>query len=229
VTSEKSRRFTDREVALVLKKASEMEEAEGTGAGGGLRLEELQEIAAEVGISPALIHRAVNQLDARAPGNPFAKGQLVHQAVRAVEGELGEDAVAELLRHVDGHSDQLGIVTEALGSTQWTVQDRFRSTQVSITPNKGETRIRIVERASTRLRLLAQAGPTMTGAALVAGSIGQFDPTSGVVALFTTLGAAAGAMVGRFLWGHLSSQSESRVTQLAAELTREAEEAAKVP
>jgi len=135
--------------------------------------------------------------------------------------------VAELLRHVDGHSDQLGIVTEALGSTQWTAQDRFRSTQVSITPNKGETRIRIVERATTRLRLLAQAVPTGTAVALVAGSIGQFDPTSGVVALCTAAGGVAGAMVGRFLWRHLSAQSESRVTQLAAELTREAEEAVK--
>ena len=111
VPGDKNRRFSDREVALVLKKASELEESEGTGVGKGLRLEELQEIAAEVGISPGLLHRAVAELDARTGGNPFAKGQLVHQAVRAVEGELSREAVAELIRDVDGRSDHVGVTT----------------------------------------------------------------------------------------------------------------------
>jgi hypothetical protein len=58
VTTDRSRRFTDREVALVLKKASELEEVEGTGSGGGLTLDDLEQIASEVGISPALIKKA---------------------------------------------------------------------------------------------------------------------------------------------------------------------------
>ncbi len=226
LTVDKNRRFSDREVALVLKKASELEESEGTGAGGGLRLEELQEIAAEVGISAGVVQRAVTELDARTGGNPFAKGQLVHQAVRAVEGELEEGAIAELIRHVDGHSDYVGVVTEALGSVQWTAHSRFRSTQVSVTPKEGETRLRVVERATARLRFLAQAVPTMTCSALVAGSIGQFSPSSGAVALFTALGGVVGALIGRALWGHLSKESRDRVNQLAADLTREAEDAA---
>ncbi|MFC1660302.1 hypothetical protein ACFL3S_02400 [Gemmatimonadota bacterium] len=112
--------------------------------------------------------REVAELDARAGGNPFARGQLVHQAIRAVEGELSQEAVAELLQYVDGTSDQVGVVSEALGSIQWTAQDRFRTTQVSITPSKGETKRRVIERATTRLRNLVQAIPTMTCAALVA-------------------------------------------------------------
>lgn len=221
---DRSRRFSDREVALVLKKASELEESEGSGVGGGLRLEDLQEIAAEVGISPGVLDRAVSELDARTGGNPFAKGQLVHQAVRAVEGELGEEGVSELIRHVDGTSDYVGVVTEALGSVQWTAQSRFRSLQVSITPGKEETKLRVIERATARLRLLGQAVPTMTCSALVAGSVGQFGPSSGVVALFTAMGGLVGAMIGRALWGHLSGQSRGRVDELAGELTRAAEE-----
>lgn len=116
MTIDKTRRFTDREVALVLRKASEMEEAEGTGEGAGLSLGDLEQIAAEVGIFRDVLARAVATLDARAGGNPFARGQLVHQVIRAVEGELSEEGVAELIQHVDGTSDQVGVVTEALGS-----------------------------------------------------------------------------------------------------------------
>lgn len=189
------------------------------------RLDSCLGVGAEVGISPGLIHKAVAELDARTGGNPFGKGQLVHQAVRAVEGELGGEAVAELIRHVDGHSDYVGVTTEALGSVQWTAHSRFRSTQVSVTPGKGETRLQVIERASTRLRLLAQAVPTMTGAALASGSIGQFDPSTMAVVLISALGGFFGALIGRALWGHLSGQSRERVDRLAAELTQEAEEA----
>ncbi|MFC1662127.1 hypothetical protein ACFL3S_11880 [Gemmatimonadota bacterium] len=225
MTSEKSRRFTDREVALVLRKASELEEKEGTGTGGGLSLGDLEQIAEDVGISPTLIHRAVADLDSRTGGNPFATGQLVRQAVRAVEGELDREAIAELIQHVDGANDQVGVVTEALGSIQWTAQDRFRITQVSVSPSKGETKVRVVERATTRLQRLVTAVPVMTGAALFSVLIGQFDPSIGAVMLFTALGGAAGAVLGRFLWAHQSSRSQDRVNRLAAELTREAEAA----
>jgi hypothetical protein len=225
--SDQTRRFTDREVALVLRKASEMEEAEGTVGGGGLSLADLEEIGAEVGISARALQRAVADLDAKAGGNPFAKGQLVNQAIRAVDGDLTEEAVAELIRHVDGTSDQVGVVTEALGSVQWTAQDRLRTTQVSITPSESETRIRVVERATARLRRLVSVVPVMTGSALVAGTIGQFDPTSGMVALFTAMGGALGAVVGRILWSKISKASRARVKQVAAELALNAEHAIK--
>jgi hypothetical protein len=223
MTSDETRRFTDREVALVLRKASELEESDGAGAGGGLSLADLEEIGAEVGISAGALRRAVADLDSRAGGNPFAKGQLVNQAIRAVEGELSKDAIAELIRHVDGTSDQVGVVTEALGSVQWTAQERLRTTQVSITPSEKETRIRVVERATARLRRLLTVAPVMTGSALVAVMIGQFDPSSGMVALFTAFGGAAGALVGRFLWAHMSNESRKRVKELASGLAREAD------
>ncbi|MDA0311252.1 MAG: hypothetical protein O2992_03945 [Gemmatimonadetes bacterium] len=41
--SDGSRRFTDREVALVLKKASEIEESTGSGISGGARFDRLDE------------------------------------------------------------------------------------------------------------------------------------------------------------------------------------------
>jgi len=63
--SEASRRFTDREVAPVLRSATELDDQDGSadGSGVGLSLEELREIAREVGISRPAIDRAVDGLD----------------------------------------------------------------------------------------------------------------------------------------------------------------------
>jgi hypothetical protein len=229
MTTDGSRRFTDREVALILRNASELEESMGEGGGGGLSMAELEQIAAEVGISRALIRKAVAQMDTRGWGGFPSSAPMVHQVIRAVEGELDAEAVARLMEHVDGSSDRVGVVTEAVGMTQWTARDRFRTTQVSITPSKGETRLRVVERATARLRRLVHVVPTMTGAALIAGTIGQFDPGSGMVAAVTAVGAAVGATVGHAVWRRLSSASKARVEKLAAELTQAAKSVAPGP
>lgn len=227
MTHDPSRRFTDREVALVLRKASELEEVSGTGAAAGLTLTQLEEIAGEVGIAPELVRRAVADLDTRGgAAGVFAGGPLARQALRAVPGELGRDALARLMQHVDANADQVGQVTEALGVTQWTARDRFRTTQVSITPAAGETRVRVVERASPRLRRVAHLVPTMMGLALTAGSSGFLEPRSALLLPLLAAGAAAGAAVGRIVWGRLSRESGARVERLAAELAREAGAAA---
>ena len=126
MTSDPSRRFTDREVALVLRKASEMDATTVPSGGAGLTLTQLQEIAGEVGISPELVQRAVAELDRPGSAGLLAGGPLTRQALRAVPGELGREGQARLMQHLEAHADQVGQVTEALGGTQWTARDRFR-------------------------------------------------------------------------------------------------------
>jgi hypothetical protein len=223
--SDGSRRFTDKEVAIVLRKASELEDREGEGGGSGLSLEELEDIAAEVGISREAMSRAVAHLDARSKRlRPLSGGPLTHRAIQAVPGELDEDARARLIEYVNSTSDMIGATSDALGSTQWTSVDRFRSTQVSITPGRGETNVQVVERASARLRRLAHLLPASLAAAVTAGSIGALEPSSGAVAAFIALGFAVGGTVGRAVWGWLSSQSADRVERLAGELARQAKQ-----
>jgi hypothetical protein len=221
--SDGSRRFTDKEVAIVLRKASELEDQEGEGGGSGLSLEELEDIAAEVGISREVMGRAVAHLDSRSKRlGPLSGGPLTHRAIQAVPGELDEEARARLIEYVNSTSDTIGATSEALGSTQWTSVDRFRSTQVSITPARGETNVQVVERASTRLRRMAHLLPASLAAAVTAGSIGVLEPSSGAVAAFIAMGFAVGGTVGRVAWGWLSAQSADRVERLAGELSRQA-------
>lgn len=57
---------------MVLRKASEIEEREGSAGSGGLSLDDLQEIAREVGITPEAIAKAVDGLDLAAAGTAIA-------------------------------------------------------------------------------------------------------------------------------------------------------------
>jgi hypothetical protein len=218
-----ARRFTDKEVAIVLRKASELEDRAGEGGGSGLSLQDLEEIAAEVGISRDAIGKAVAHLDSRARRrNPLAGGPLTRRAIRVVPGEMDEASMARVIRHVDSSTDAVGSVTEALGSTRWTSADRFRALQVSLTPERGETTVQVVERTAARLRRLAHLVPASLGAALTAGSIGALNPSSGTVAALIAMGFAAGGFLGRLGWGWLSARSGERVERLATQLEREA-------
>jgi hypothetical protein len=223
MTPEGGRRFTDKEVALVLRKASELHDRDGEGGGSGLSLRDLEEIAAEVGISRDAVGRAVAHLDSRVGRrNPLAGGPLTHRAIKALPGELDEAGMARLIRHVDSSSDGVGSVTEALGATRWTSTDRFRTLQVSLTPERGQTTVQVVERATARLRRLVHLVPASLGAALTAGSIGALNPSSGAVAALIAAGFAVGGVLGRLGWSWLSKQSEERVERLASHLAREA-------
>ncbi|MDH3271475.1 MAG: hypothetical protein OEN56_09100 [Gemmatimonadota bacterium] len=221
--SERTRRFTDREVALVLKRATELDESDGAGAAGGLSLEDLNEIAREVGIAPAAIERAVASLDRGARIAPSLAGApTVRKAAQAVPGELDQEGVARLMTVVDERTDTTGAITEALGSVRWTGQDRFKSTRVSVTPRNGETTIEVVEKAEPKMRRIFQLLPTAWGPMIAAPFIGALQlPVAGSLALIAA-SMIAGFAVGRGVWSLVSSASGRRVHRLAAELADEA-------
>lgn len=223
--ADSSRRYTDREVAVVLRRASEIDETEGPGGSGALSRKDLEQIAREVGISTASITRALAELDhRREPGSWVTGAPRVHSAVRAVPRELGEDAMARLIRLVDERADGNGVISEALGSVRWTSTDTFRSTQVSITPGAGETTIRVVDKANPRLKRilhLVPAGWGLVGAASVVGTVGL----AGVAAAGVFIaGTGVGLGAGRLVWNLISSRRAGRMERLAADLSREAGE-----
>jgi len=226
--SEGSRRFTDREVALVLKRASEIDEAEVAGAASGLSLDDLTEIAGEVGISADAIEKAVAGLDRRSPLGPALAGApLVRRAVHAVPGRLDQQAVARLIQMVDAQTDSAGTVSEALGAVRWTASDRFMGTQVHFAPGDDHTSIEVLEKASPRLRRVLHLLPTawglmLGGSAVSAMSLGTLGGTE--MAGIAALSAAAGLGVGRAAWTFLSRRSGRRVHKLAEILATTAAE-----
>ncbi len=226
--SDNSRRYTDREVAVVLHRASQIEEAGAPGPGGGLSRADLEEIAREVGISRDAITRALDDLDRRRERGSLVFGSpRVRRAVHAVHGELNEEAMARLIRLVDERAEGAGVISEALGSVRWTSSDRFQSAQVSITPEGGDTTIQVVEKSNARLKAILHGVPAGWGFIAAAGVAGSATLPVAVVALGFVVGAGVGAGAGRLAWNWISARSAKRVERLAEELAREAEDAAK--
>ena len=225
--SDGSRRFTDREVALVLKRASEIDERSDARSGsGGLSLNDLTEIAAEVGISNDALRRAVATLDQRRAGaSPWEGAPLVRRAVRAVPGELGEADVAELMRRVDASAEGAGSITEALGSVRWSASDRFVGTQVTVTPRDGQTTIEVAEKTPARLRRVVHFIPAVWG---LVGALPLLEATGGSLPTIAAGGLAVllGGAIGRGVFSFLSNRSERRVRALTAELAEVAAAAA---
>jgi hypothetical protein len=224
-----TRRFTDQEVAVVLRTASEIDAREGAiGGGGGLSLEDLREIAAEVGISPRAIERAVARLDSRARApEAWVGAPLVRRAVRAVPGELDRESVARLIHLVDERTTSAGAISEALGSVRWTTSDRLRSSLVTITPAHGETTIQVVEKTLPRIRRIFHLLPAAWSAMIAGPIVGAFG-ISGPVGVAAVLAGSAvlGVGIGRGVWNLLSVRSGQRVEKLAAALSEEAARAA---
>jgi hypothetical protein len=220
--NDQSRRFTDREVALVLKRATEIDDTDGDG-GRGMSLEELTAIAREVGISQSAIERAAAGVQrGQRVGPSLAGAPRVRKAVHAVSGRLDRDAIARLVGLIDERTDNAGSVTEALGSVRWTGADRLKSTRISITPSDAETTIEVVEKAEPRLRRIFHFLPMAWGAMLagtVVASVASTPLAAGAIAL---AGVAGGLGAGRLAWNLVSRSSERRVRRLAEGLAQEA-------
>lgn len=230
MSSDPSRRFTDREVSVILRRAVEIDESRGGAerAAAGLSLDDLRQIAREVGISTEAVDRAVAGLGRGPVLAPVLTGApVVRRAVRGVPGELSRDRIARLVQAIDERADHTGAISEALGSVRWTASDRLRSSLVTITPTGGETRIQVVEKTLPRVRRLFHLLPAAWGVMATAPVLGMVGAASGAAAAgVAALGLVVGVAAGRAAWTLFSADSARRVERLADDLAREAGEGA---
>lgn len=226
------RRFTDQEVALVLQRASKLEAeteagAEGSVGARGLTMRDLEQIAGEVGIAPALVQRAVSDMDARrgAGGRGGILGPAgVAKMIDVVPRPLDREQMLSLVRAADDALDLPGSVTEALGEVRWSGRDRFQATQVAFATGEQETVIRVQHRYTGRAKRVAHFVPSalalMLGSSLVGGTglVG-----AGVVAVAVGSGVV-GLGVGRLVWRALCDRARRRAAGLLDMLVSRASE-----
>ncbi|MEO8480166.1 MAG: hypothetical protein ABI542_11100 [Gemmatimonadota bacterium] len=223
--NESGRRFSDQEVALVLQRATEIEERRpGPGSGRGLSLTELHEIAREVGLSPEVINEAVRavQVGRRSRPDALFGAPLTTKLVRAIPVALDNVAMQRLIRMIDDRVDSAGTVTEALGTVRWTSADRGRgmdrSTQVSLTVQGDETQMQVVERHPARLRTMLHLIPASWGL-MIAGGIAASPGVGPVSGIGLALGGAiAGLGLGRSVWQALARRRARDAEELASTL-----------
>ncbi len=153
-----SRRYTDEEVKRLLTRASELE-TQGTSLPAkidGPTLTDLEAIASEAGIDPALVRRAARELDSPSGGvtlfapqsSVFLGAPTVFELERTVYGEVSSSVLERLVTHIQRAADGMGHPS-LLGKTlTWQSQDasKTRILQVSVSVGRGETRLSIEER-----------------------------------------------------------------------------------
>jgi hypothetical protein len=222
------RRFTDREIGLILKRAVEFEEgspAPGLPSARGLSLRELQEVARETGIDARSVGRAVAEMESRRGLEPPSiwGPSGVRREVRLLEGQMSREVVGELMRVVDQGVDAPGTVVEALGGVRWTSDARVLSTQVSVEPSGEDTLLRVEEHFSDTIR-----GPLhgiWGSLGLVSGLAYGFITWNLALPLaiaLTAITAMLGWAIGDLSWRLISTGNQRRVRRLMDNLTEEA-------
>jgi hypothetical protein len=143
------RRYTENEVGLILRRATEMQRAEPTALDpGGLTLAELEDIATEAGIDPALLRRAANELQVVQPptlGSRLAGAPLAVEIERVIEGEVPVERLEELVPTIVAATPGRGTASAVGRSLTWSSQEGSNLTeqQVLVSSLNGQTLIRL--------------------------------------------------------------------------------------
>lgn len=232
-TDETRRRFDDREVALILRRAAEMQESSPATASSerGLSITDLEQVAREAGLDPTLIQRAAAELDAR-PAVPRRAGFLGRPTrfdiERTIDGELPESEFAAIVDEIRRTVGDVGNVstlgsTLAWDSTRGGREARVRRIGVTVVPRNGRTVIRIHESLSA---LAGELGGGIVGG--IGGGVGGgvFGLTMGTTAaLFPALALGGGILAGAWALASrlFQSKADERMDELTALMDRLAE------
>ena len=194
------RRYSDRDIAFILKRAVELdEEKRRIEPGHGVTLQDLREIAQEVGIDPGMVEQAATELDQERSrtARALAADTAVVREIRSVPRQLEDDELRELLWAIDRAIPEQGALTEALGELRWTASGYAGGMQVSVKRLDDETIITMEHSlANTKGPLLGipAAFGTVVGAGLGAeGGPGTFIMTGLLLGI-------AGFFVGGGIW-----------------------------
>ncbi len=149
-----ARLFDEDEVTRILKRATELHRDEplAPSGGGGMSLEELEDIAREAGIDPRHLRRAAMEVGAGGDDEPGwtrffgARPTLVLET--EVPGEIDPDdferVVGAIQRSASEHG-QPGVLGRTL---TWTAETsgKSRTLQITVSAQDGVTRVRLEER-----------------------------------------------------------------------------------
>jgi len=166
------RRFDEREVSLILRKAAEVarEERPATVAAGGMTLAEIKEIAAEAGIDPSRIDSVARSIDApvrRSRLDVFVGSatNVRHEAV--FTADLSEEDRGEAVRRIREALGTPGVVGGRDDCVEWMDQDGLGGRYVTIAPAEGGTRVEV----SGAFREAAAGATGIAGVVGVVGSV----------------------------------------------------------
>lgn len=216
------RKFTDREVREILKKAVEATPSRALQRSEGLSLAELKAIGEEVGIDPARLEEAARAVTLRGgnPPNRILGAPMVLNFERTVEGELDPEDTLDALTVIRRTMGRQGDVDEIHGSLEWTVNGELGERSVTLASRDG----------TTAIRSSANLGNAAVLTYVPAGVIGLLTAMVGLIKFFKD-GSVAGLVVClvvalvlypilRTVFSRISDSESARLQQVVDELAR---------
>jgi hypothetical protein len=213
------RSYDEREVALILKRAVDLQEGHGEGQ-QRLTLGDVQQIAREVGIDPLQVARAAETLERRSlVGDRSVLGApTTLQTSVVLDREISDTELGEMLDLLRSTLGLQGTTSQGLDTIEWTGRDSVGGYSVTVSRRSGSTRLHLGtqrnEQAVVVVTLTGLAG--MIGFGITAASL---DPVS-ALGFWALLGGAGAATAGmsRLLWQRIARRWDGRLRDLALRL-----------
>jgi hypothetical protein len=231
---DRPRQYTDREVRLILKSAVElMQHSDHAGErAGGMSLAELEQVALEAGIDPALVRRAAAQLDAPSAAtdrNAFLGSPtkiVIERVVNVVIDPTRFDQMLDVTRAVTREVGEVSSVGRQFG---WKGRLDGAKSEVSVSAGERSTTVRVRvdldEAALGHFMLkgvLYGVGGGLIGSAIATTALGPLGflvwaGTAGTGYLWARRGLTRDASRHRARAGELLDALAARATEVSAE------------
>lgn len=233
-----ARRFTDEEVARILRSASELQERSAMGeggrggGGGGLTLEDLRQVAAEVGIDPRFVELAADRVHGPAERDHSVLLGTAYswQLHRTVPGEVLEEDRDRLVRAIRGVIGRKGELEDLYGRMEWSYDDGLGPILVGVATRDGATEIDVSARRGEEAGLAFGIG-VPAGAMALGGILGGAVMGLEDLPLLLVMVVMAAVIYGgmRFAWRFVEAFWERRLQRLADAVEGAAAEVAVLP
>lgn len=232
----RDRKFNDEEVALIIKRAAELQQTQQAEEepGNSMTLVEVEQIAREAGIDPKLIRQAAHGLERPAEvarPSPWLGAPTRLSFERVIDGEVPVDEFEPIINEVRRTFGDNG-VPSVLGKTlAWSSsyqggrrRNNGRMVNVSVVSRSGATTVRVEEEmqnvaAGVFGGLVGGGGGGSTGISIGIG-MGVFHSAPVAAALWVTV-AASFYTLARTIYGRITSKRERQLRELAGRLDQQ--------
>lgn len=220
-------RYSEQEMALILKRAAELQEG-ADGRGSHLSLSEIQAIAAEAGISPSYVSEAAAELQHPQPRGGWLGAPTRFHEQRTVNASLSPTAVGEI---VDCARQELGLhgeTSQVLDTIEWKGQSALGWTFITLAPRAGGTRIAITASRGDQAVLVGMGAVgigILSGLGGLAVALSVADSPVIASAIIAGSGIAGTLASARLLWRGVAARWRRRTREIIEALAERAGQA----
>lgn len=223
------RQYTEQEVSAILKRAGELQAAMSGGAdsgrAGGTSLSQLQQAAAEIGIDPALVQRAAQEIASEESVDPAVRllgGPWRVDVDRLVAGRVDEESWPCVLDEMRSATGRVGYPKTVGKGFEW-LSLQPNPLHITFTPAGQSTRLRVTARFTSWgvLLYLLPVTLSLAIAAMVIEAFGKSAAMTPEMALGLLLGAPAAAMLGgRAVFSRVCARKRRETRNLVSRLEK---------